>query len=286
MTKLYTILIFIVLASCAFSNEIWVDADKGDDNNPGTRQLPMKSPSEAVYKCGNQGGLIHLKGIFYTGLKVKKTHFTDKLVIDGHNKTMLYGFYGTFQQFDPANPPPRSWNVLELMDCGNVEVKNLEVWGGCDWTAHIDDSYPEIGVRNVTFNNLIIRYGAPRCLFMGGHNIDGVTIKNCVVRENMYGDTTHAIYLSGGHWDGNYPPIRNVKILNNEVCYAGGRHCLQINGRFENVQITGNLLYHGELAGISLIGVQNAYVAENAIYGNNRQAIVLYDYKDGWFDPN
>jgi hypothetical protein len=121
---------------------------------------------------------------------------------------------------------------------------------------------------------------------MGGHNIDGVTIQDCVVREAMYGDVTHVIYLSGGHWNGCYPPMRNINIIGNEVCYAGGRHCIQLNGRFENVRIKYNKLYHGELAGLSLIGVQNCVVEENEIYGNNRQAIVIYDYKDGWYDPN
>jgi len=59
-----------------------------------------------------------------------------------------------------------------------------------------------------------------------------------------------------------------------------------LNGRFQNVQILGNKLYHGELAGLSLIGVQDCLVSHNEIYGNNRQAIVIYDYKDGWYDPN
>ncbi|MHC4945385.1 MAG: hypothetical protein ACYTG7_20420, partial [Planctomycetota bacterium] len=169
MKILYVAIFMFATLGFAQGNEFWVDAEKGKDGNPGTKELPLKTPEIAVWLCGNEGGLVHLNGIFYTGLTIKKTHYKKRLIIDGHNSTMLYGFEGTFQQFDPANPPYRNWNVLKLMDCGRVLVRNLEVWGGCDFTVNINDSYPEIGVRDVVLEGLVIRYGAPRCLFMGGH---------------------------------------------------------------------------------------------------------------------
>jgi hypothetical protein len=274
------------MASCAFGTELWVDAEKGDDSNPGTKEYPLKTPDIAVWKCGDLGGLIHLNGVFYGGIYIKKVHFKEKLVVNGHGSTIFYAFDGKFHDFDPAHQPYRNWNMIKLLDCGNVHLKNMEVWGGCDYALNINDSYPTIGVKNVILDKITVKYGAPRCIFMGGDNIDGVTIKNCTVRENIYGDTTHGIYLSGGHWNPDYPPIRNIKVVGNTVSYAGGRHCIQINGRFENVTIMNNRLYHGELAGLSMIGVKNGLVAHNEIYGNNRQAIVIYDYKDGWYDPN
>lgn len=265
--------------------EIWCDAQNGQDTNDGTQSKPLQTPKLALQQFDSSGGILHLKGIFYTSVSVKNQFNPPGLIIDGHDKTMIYGFEGTYQPFNPAKQPYRNWHRLSFADAHNVTAKNMTCWGGCECTVELNSSHKELGLKNITLENLTVKYGAPRNIFMGGSNIDGITIKGCTVREDVYGDTTHGIYLSGGHWTGDCPPVRNVEVSDCDISYTGGRHGIQCNGRFENVKLKGNRIYHCELAGISLIGCQHVLVEENQIYGNNRQAIVIYDYADGWFDP-
>ena len=265
--------------------ELWVNAKTGDDQNPGTKEKPLATPNAALSKVGGNNDLVHLEGTFYTGLRPKMTKYPGHVTFDGHDQTLLYGFEGPYQDFDPANPPARTYKALSIMDVHNLTVRNLSVWGGNSQAVSLDDSYPSVGIRNIHLENIKVRYGASRGIFMGGNNIEGIYIDNCEVQETCYGDTTHNIYLSGGHWNPDYPPIRKVRIRNTMCKYTGGRHDIQLNGRFDDVVITGNKLYHAELAGLSLIGCQNVLVAENEIYGNQRQGIVLYDYwDDHYFD--
>jgi hypothetical protein len=176
--------------------------------------------------------------------------------------------------------PPRTWGTISIMDCHNIRIQDLTVWGGIMQTVHLSDSYPEFGLHNIHLDNVEVRYGSKRGIFMGGHNISDITIENCLVHETIYGDTTHGIYLSGGHWRPEYPPIRNVKILNTKVHHSGGRHGIQLNGRFSGVEIKKCKTFFNELAGISLIGVQDCTVSESIIWGNNRQGLIIYDYFD------
>lgn len=260
--------------------ELWVNANTGDDNNPGTQEKPLATPNSALSKLGGNNDLVHLEGVFHAGLRPKMTKYPGHVIFDGHNQTLLYGFEGPFQDFDPANPPARTYGTLGIMDVHNFTARNMSVWGGNSQAVSLDDSYPSVGIKNVHLENIKVRYGASRGIFMGGNNIEGIYIDNCEVQETCYGDTTHNIYLSGGHWNPDYPPIRKIRIRNTTCKYSGGRHGIQLNGRFDDVVIHGNKLYHNELAGLSLIGCQNVYVTENEIYGNQRQGIVIYDYWD------
>jgi len=254
------------------------------------------------------GATLYTEGVFYDGFKINKRVYDKGIIIDGGGKTLLFGYSGSYDrdkgliQFNDSvgssvtesyNPARHyflaNWNTLTIMDSHNVTVKNLEVWGGCSESISLNDSYPEIGLKNITLENVTALYGGSRGLFCGGHWGDGITLKNCKISEVCYGDTTHCVYFSGGHWDGKYPGFSGIRILATEVSYSGGRHCIQFNGRFSGVEVEGCTLRHGQLAGISSIGVQNAVFRNNTIYGCNRQCIVIYEDGDDdgdWDDPN
>lgn len=290
---LLAVLVFIFMSCLVYPNEIWVDTDDGNNSNPGTRELPIKSPKLGVEKLGAGGGTVHINvdgfAPCYESLKPSKTIYkpSDPLIINGYNNTIFYGFDGEFQKFNPSDPPQRNYHVAGVMDCHNVIFKNFETWGGVSNAFGLDDSYPEIGLHYITLDNIIVRYGGTRGIFMGGSNISHIKILNSYVTETAYGDSYHGIYLSGGHWNGDYPPIKYITIRNTTVNYSRGRHGIQLNGRFEFVIIDNCTLFHNELAGLSLIGCRWVEVKDCLIYGNHKQGIVVYDYfDDHYWDPN
>ncbi|MFH2001281.1 MAG: right-handed parallel beta-helix repeat-containing protein [Planctomycetota bacterium] len=273
-------------------------------------QLHYLSADEGItikQKLGTipDGSTLRLEGIFYTGLKVERAIYTRGITIDGQGRTLLFAYNGTYdpkkktitfkaqdgrtltEEFNPARHYYlTNWGNLTIMDCHHVTVKNLEVWGGCSEAISINDSYPEIGLRDIMLENVTARYGGSRGLFSGGSWADGIVLKDCTITETCYGDTTHCIYFSGGHWNGGWPGFRNIKILNTTVSYSGGRHLIQLNGRFSDVEISGCDLHHGQLSAISSIGVKNGIYKNNRIYGCNRQGIVIYEDGDDDIDWN
>jgi hypothetical protein len=191
----------------------------------------------------------------------------------------------------PDNNPLRivgngcSTNSITIMDCHNIIVEWFKVTGknynGC--SVELNDSYPEIGLKNIKIKGIDIDvlYGG-RGIFTGGHVMNGIKIVQCHIRGPILG--THGIYCSGGHWDSVYPPCSDFVIRGNTIeLQPGGRNCLQFNGRFENVDISNNSFSHSQLNLITLIGVRKAKIYNNTGYGANRGSfIVVYDYASHW----
>lgn len=242
-----------------------------------------KELKECMGKLSGVKDRIVVRGDFYDGLKLSKLKFEEELLVEGDLAlgAAFVGFADKVTNLNPHHLPARTYGGISVMDCHNVRIKSVAVYGGINQAVNLNDSYPEVGLKNITLEDVRVYYGAKWGIFMGGHNIEGIAIRNCKVRETCYGDTEHGIYLSGGHWNGDYPPVRRVLLVGNTVCYSGGRHGIQLNGRFSGVSVISNTLYHNEMAGLSLIGCQNVAVKNNIIYGNNKQGIVVYDYVDG-----
>lgn len=288
MRLFLTLFLGLILSCFAYGADYWVHSELGDDSNPGTQSEPFQTVAKAVSVIGSKGGTIYTEGVFYDGIKLGMTKYPFKqpLVVDGQEKTLFYGFEGKYdpETFDPLQMPGRTYGIPNIMDCHNVILRNFRAWGGKTETIHIDDSYPEVGVRNIILDNIKVRYGPSRGIFMGGHNIQWVAIYNCDVTETVYGDTTHGIYLSGGAWTHKsiYGPIKYIDIRNTRVRYSGGRHGLQFNGRFEFINIENCAFWHNQLCGISLIGCRWVFIHNCLIYGNNKQCIVIYDDPHDW----
>jgi len=285
--------LLILMCGLVHASEIWVDTDGGNDDNVGTRESPIKSPNIAVGRLGEGGGIVHINAdgfapcyeSLHPGMIIYDKN--NPLIIDGHNNTIFYGFDGDFDDFDPINQPVRNYHVVGVMDCHNVIFKNFETWGGVTQAFGLNDSYPDVGLHHITLDNITVRYGRDRGIFMGGSNISNIKILNSHITETAYGDVTHGIYLSGGIWSGDYPPIRHITIKNTTVSYSTGRHGIQLNGRFEHVMIENCSLFHNELAGISLMGCRFVEVKDCLIYGNHKQGIVISDYfDDHYWDPD
>jgi parallel beta-helix repeat protein len=266
--------------------EIWVDSHAGTPHGSGGKEDPVASVSMALSLLSGQRDKLWLRGVFHDGLKLSGMA-PDALVVDGQHDTVFFGFEGSLGGFDPLSPPPRTWGSIGISDCHNITVKNMEMWGGVMQGVHLDDSYPLTGLKNITLDGITVRHAHQRGIFMGGHNIRDLVIKNCTVTDSVFdGPETHGIYLSGGHWREDYG-VFDVSVSNCSVSYSFGRHAFQFNGRCRGLKVEGCTFKHAEMAGISLIGVQHAIIRNNTIYGNNRQGIVIYDYGEPQFrHPN
>ncbi|GAF91311.1 unnamed protein product, partial [marine sediment metagenome] len=87
-----------------------------------------------------QGETIKMEGINYDGIHLKNTVYDkdNPLIIDGQNKTVLWGFdktqckgpedFNFYKAYD--KPLNRTYGTLRIQDCHNVVIKNMEVWGG------------------------------------------------------------------------------------------------------------------------------------------------------------
>ena len=116
-------------------------------------------------------------------------------------------------------------------------------------------------------------------LFTGG-SFHHLVIEACRFYEQMYGsNASHGVYISGGHWDPDLPPVSDVAIRYVE-CFFNHRHGIQFNGRMENIVVEHCNLHHNVLGGLSLIGTRHVLVHKNLIYKNNKQGIILFTYFD------
>lgn len=174
---------------------------------------------------------------------------------------------------------------LTIMDCQNMIFEDCEIVG----YLNLNDSYPEIGLRDISFINCDFHDATTdRLVFLGGHNVSNLFFYGCTFKRCIYG--THIVYMSGGHWhklDPNgmqWPPITNLVFMDCLFEFSpAGRHNLQFNGRFDTVHIIRCTFKHAQLNGISFIGVQNAVVRDCVFYGHNKGwGIVIYDYASGW----
>ena len=167
---------------------------------------------------------------------------------------------------------------LSIMDCHNMIFEDCEIIGELE----LNDSYPETGLRNIAFKKCYIHDSTTdRLIMMGGSAISEILFENCKILRCIGG--THVIYFSGGHWKPEYPPIGEITLKGCEIGISpAGRHVVQFNGRFIKVKVIGCTIYHGQLCGLSLIGVQDAVIKNNVFYGSNRGAIVIYDYASHW----
>ena len=257
--------------------EIWVDSINGTNQGHGGKEDPVLSIVYALSLLSGGNDKLWVRGVFKDGLKLSGLA-PEGLVIDGQNDTLFFGFEGVPGNFDPLSYPARTWGSISISDCHNITLKNMEVWGGIMQSLELNDSHPEVGLKRITLDNITVRHQHQRGIFMGGHNIQDIIIKNCKVLDSVFdGPETHGIYLSGGHWRPDYG-VKDIQIMNTTVAYAFGRHGFQFNGRCIGLKVEGCTFFHNEMAGISLIGVQKALIRNNTVYGNNRQGIVIYDY--------
>ena len=222
--------------------------------------------TQAIALAGG-GDTIKIVGEWNTSLKFGKLKYPDgqPLLVTGENTTVLH-------------------NGLSVMDCHNITISNFLIDGGTGTAgAELNDSYPDFGLKNITFEKLrIIPPAGPRGIFAGGHVMSGIKIKKSIIIGPI--DGTHGIYFSGGAFDENYPAIQDVVIRGCTIeLQVAGRNSIQFNGKYKDGLIVDNILRHAHLNAITLIGCQDFTVKNNIMYGCERgTGVVIYDYASHW----
>ena len=224
---------------------------------------PADSIEAALAQIPN-GGILLLEGEFkdvYNRLRLNNRCYTKEspLVIDGQNKT-IHG--------------PK----VDVQDSQWIFIKNMELHGGVGFNNSLLDE--EKCLQHITFENVLSRFGQ---WFAGGYTYHHITLRDCIIQENIYsGNCTHQIYFSGGHWSkgiGLTPP-HHINVINCKIRWCGGRHGIQVNGRFTDVNILGNTIYCHAFTGFQGIGIERCKVEGNTIFACNRGALNIYDYDD------
>lgn len=275
--------------------DFYVSWNDGDDGNPGTFEKPFKTPNRAIGilrgMSDPSGKIVLIRGGTYrfrehgeNKMKIKDLHGTLEapVQIRGYpgETVILDAFMG---EFDPLSSPFFmwcGWGGVAFNNSSHVVLENIRVMGRCHCNIELLDS------SHITIRYVESMRSDQIGLFAAG-SYHHLTIECCRFYEQIYGNTTsHGIYISGGHWNPNLPPVRDITIRHVE-CFYNGRHGIQFNGRIENVVVEHCSLHHNVLGGLSLIGVRNAFVHKNLIYKNNKQGIILYTYFDkSYWDPN
>ena len=142
-----------------------------------------KQELQAALGVAKGGDTVQVMGEWYDSLQFGKLVYPDgnPLLVEGAGCTLKHG--------------------LSVMDSHNITFTRFHIKGGTGTAgAELNDSYPDIGLRNITFDKFIIEPPAgPRGIFAGGHNMRGIKIKNTIIVGPIGG--THGIYLSGGAFD-------------------------------------------------------------------------------------
>jgi len=276
------------------SGDYYVSWTQGSNSNPGTFSKPFKTPDKAVQvlkTLGDPSGkIVLIRGGKYrvrddSGNRLNISNLNGSLgapiEIRGYpgEEVILDSFTA---DFDPSTMKqvPVGWGGISINKSSHIIFENFKVMGRSQANIELLDSdYITIRFCEASRSN---KHG----LFTGG-SFHHLTIEACKFYEHMYGSTaSHGIYVSGGHWDPNKAPVRDVVIRYCES-YYNGRHGFQFNGRGENITIENNTFHHNVLGGISLIGPRKVSVKNNLIYKNNKQGVILFTYLDGaYWDPN
>jgi len=275
--------------------DFYVSWDDGSDSNPGTFEMPFKTPGKAIDMLkamqDPSGKIVLIRGGWYSlkdnsgnRVNLKNLHGSIEapIQIRGYpgETVMLDSF---IEDFDPLAYPcvmECGWGGISINESSHILVENFQVQGRCLTNVELMNS-----------NHIQVRFieafrSNQHGLFTGGSFHD-LTIEACKFYENIYGSSaSHGVYISGGIWDPELPPVRNI-IIRYVESYYNGRHGIQVNGRVENVSIENCNMHHNILGGLSLIGARNMRITDNLMYKNNKQGIILYTYfDDAYWDPD
>lgn len=274
--------------------DYYVSWDHGDNANPGTLDLPFKTPDMAVSTLKSlpdpSGKIVLIREGTYrlvddAGNRLYLTNLHGKpeapIQIRGYpGETVLLDSF--LEPFDPLAYPVEmkcGWGGISFNKSSHIIVENFKVTGRCVSNVELLDS------NYITIRFIDAYRSNQHGLFTGGsfHNL---LVEACRFSENIYGDSaSHGVYVSGGSWDPSLPPVRGVTLRYVES-YFNGRHGIQVNGRAEDITVEHCNLHHNILGGLSLIGTRNVRVSHNLIYKNNKQGIILFTYFDtAYWDP-
>lgn len=221
------------------------------------------TPTEFAMALGKAAGgdVIHVTGTWDGPIKVKKRKYIgDPLVIEGDAK--IQG--------------------LDIGDVTNLVIRGIDISGH----MKLEGSYPEYGLHHIVLDGINAHDSDnDRLVFLCGSYVSDIEFRGCSFARNING--THLLYITAGHWKPEAPPVKGIRFID---CTMGinphGRHVIQFNGRFKDVVMDGCTIHHGEMFGVSIIGVDGGRFTNNVLYGNQKGGFVVYDYVDKYYcDP-
>ncbi|UCG58125.1 MAG: right-handed parallel beta-helix repeat-containing protein [Phycisphaerales bacterium] len=155
-------LLIVAAATSVHAAAFFVDADLGDDSNPGTSAAsPFATIQRAIDEAGDVPGpdMIH----------IACGEYEENLAIDDPDKLTLAGSGASL--VTAADPDE---HVIEI-DGGDVTISNLEVAGG-------DDGIRADDMVSLTVRNVVVTGNADEGLQAG--NVENVKISNSTFSEN------------------------------------------------------------------------------------------------------
>lgn len=246
--------------------EVYQHGGTGSDGNPGTKNEPVKTFEKALNLIPPAGGKIHLKGEIPDAYRIMNRYYPEKLFITGDGEVVT------------------SDVTASVQDSRGVETEDMVFRAGFTF----NNSIPDVNkcLAEIIFKNCAWLYGQ---IFAGGYTYRDISLINCMVAEVCFPTSTHAIYFSGGHWEKSIglPPPSGINIIGCNLKYAGGRHGIQINGRFKDCKVKYNTIYCTAICAFQGMGIQGLDLYGNTFLVNNGGPIRAYDYWDNWYwDPN
>ncbi len=248
--------------------EILYVSAQGADDNPCTRDLPCRQPSQAlnVQEEAEANSIIILDNGTYDGFLIDgvKATATTPFTIEAKTSDT------TLTPFQPYRSPTL-FNVL-VTDSSYVVLKNLRI-------RNSQNQLPENAIRivqsdHVTVDTVDIETCLKSCILSGGlsHHI--------VVQNSAIGGSQkeHGIYISESS--------HHNKVTKNTI-YANARAGIQINaekgagekgsastGLSTDNEVSNNVIYNNA-TGLNLLGIRNSKVFNNAILNNTFIGIAL-----------
>ena len=237
-------------------------ATNGNDSSAGTTGSPWQTLQKAV-NSAKAGDVIIVKAGTYN---------------QGAN---MFGLTGGTQtnpitiEADP-NATPGSVIVTHCANSGTnasaaaFNVESTGTWVIEGFTINSDGSMQKAGIRVATANYCQILDNTVNRAFTGIF-ISGAT--NTLIQGNLCENSTdqHGIYVSlntnGTHVIGNTLTGNNWDGLH--------MNCLVVSAN-QTAVVEDNVSYNNGLSGMDLEGINNAYFADNLLYGNTKHGITIH----------
>jgi Right handed beta helix region len=292
MRKMYLVLIASLLASSLDQSlsgtglTYFVSASRGNDNNPGTKDVPWKTIQRAGGTVRAGDTVIVESGIY------------DGVIFGWHTAPCPRDPYcvlsGTASQpiLIEADPKASAGTVI-IAGRNKKTAIGIDLEPGCNYVNIVgftvnNDGTPETPPKSITKAGIKVSYSIGNVVYRnivkGVSGLGGIflnSVRNVYIAQNLVtktkgkNTTGHGMYLAGSSSE--------VHILDNDI-YENDYIGIHINGDVSeglpgvvsHIQIAGNLIHGNGQNGINADGLQSSLIENNVIYGNHRNGISLY----------
>jgi hypothetical protein len=237
----------------------YVDPQDGDDENPGTFELPVKDPQRAVWLANDNETILIKRGTTHLVAEITVEDQELDLVLLQNKTGVTIGAYG-------CGPCP-------VLDGSEVTISSLDnsTLGLLEMRNCVDSTFQDLEVRSSSHAGITIRNNG---------NPDEQQAHNCTVQRCVVDGTgNHGIFV-GGYNNGAFPdptPITAVYVLDNcvtNVCEkvetlgygAAGGEAIRVH-QADGFTVDGNQVWNHHKEGIDIIqNASNGFVTNNYVH--------------------